>query len=299
MKCDEARRLMPLYGYGELAPADEERFEAHLHECGFCPGVLASQNRFFDALGEAAVTPPEGMLTAARQQLRTRLAGEPQPSGFRAWVRDTFWFRAGAAPVWMQAAAALVLVAAGFASGRVGPGMSEASLTGAPLSSEVRYVQPKQAGQYQVVVYETREKVFTGSLQDEPIRKLLVKATHEADNPGLRVQTVELLKNHCASGEIRRALLSSLQHDPDPGVRLEALEGLKPFADEPQIRDVFSHVLLGDENPGVRMQVITVLQRQDEMVGVFQELMRREDDMIVRQHCRRALEAMNASAEEF
>jgi hypothetical protein len=301
MRCDEARRLMPLYSYGELAPAEEERFEAHVHECELCQRALGEQSRFQRLLDDAAVTPPEGMLTAARVELRSRLAAEPEVHGFRAWIRDTFWFRAGAAPVWMQAAAALVLVAGGFFGGR-GFGVAEAGLAGTPVGSEVRYVQPQDSGRVQVVVYETHEKVFTGTLEDEPIRRLLVSATREVGNPALRVQSVELLKNDCRSGEIRKALLNALQHDPDPSVRIEALDGLKPFAAEPQVRDVFSHVLLGDANPGVRMQVISALlqQRQeDEMVGVFQELMRRENDAFVRQQCTRALHAMNASAEEF
>jgi hypothetical protein len=289
---------MPLYGYGELAPADEERFEAHLHDCNACQRALDGQSRLNQWLDDVALAPPEGMLTASRVELRSRLAGEPRPGGFRAWVRDTFWFRVGAAPLWMQGAAALVLVAAGFFGGR-GFGPSEAGLA---VGSEVRYVQPQNSGRVQVVVYETHERVFTGTLQDEPIRRLLVSATREVSNPALRVQSVELLKNDCRSGEIRSALINALQHDPDPGVRLEALDGLKEFAAEPQVRNVFSHVLLGDSSPGVRMQVIRVLlqQRQeDEMVGVFQELMRREPDVYVRQQCTRALQAMNASAEEY
>lgn len=304
MKCEEAQRLMPLYIYGEVAPGDEERLEAHVHACEGCRRELRKLNRFGQALDEAAVAVPEGMLTASRLQLRERLAETPRPQGFRAWMRDTFWFRMSAAPLWVQVGTAAVLIGAGFVSGRFGPfaAASEASAFGRPVASQVRSLEPAGSGRVQLVVDETRERVLTGSMQDEAIRGLLLAATRDVENPALRVQCVELLKSNChQSSDIRAALASSLQHDPDPGVRLEALDGLKEFASDPQIRTVFSQVLLSDRNPGVRAQVIGVLlqQPQEEMVGVLQELIRGERDQYVRQKCTKALQEMNASSEEY
>jgi len=307
MKCEEARRLLPLYVYGELPPADEERFEAHVHECDPCRKELDTQHRFGDLLTATAVSGlPEGMLTAARLQLRQSLAVEPKPGAGRSWLRDFFSFHVSAAPAWAQALGGLALIAMGFLSARVAPASwglapSEAGMAGTPVASEVQYVQPEQSGRVQVVVDETRQVVLRGSLDDDRIRRMLVRATREAANPGLRVQSVELLKNDCGSPEIRAALLQSLQHDPDPGVRMEALNALKGFASDPETRDVFSRVLLEDRNPGIRTEVIGVLvqHRQDDMVGIFQDLMRQEPNVYVRQKCQKALKSLNASAEAY
>src|SRR5579884_2574368 len=157
MRCDEARRLMPMYLYGELAPADEERLEAHVHECELCRKESEKQQRLNALLAGMSPELPGGLLTAARQELRLRLSDETRPQGWRTWVGDFFPFRLTAAPVWMQAAAAALLIAGGFVSGRVAPGFSQAALAGTPIGSAVRYVEPAKSGRVQLVVDETRE----------------------------------------------------------------------------------------------------------------------------------------------
>jgi len=39
--------------------------------------------------------------------------------------------------------------------------------------------------------------------------------------------------------------------------------------------------------------------RQDDMVGIFQDLMRQEPNVYVRQKCQKALKSLNASAEAY
>src|SRR5262249_21689431 len=130
---------------------------------------------------------------------------------------------------------------------------------------------------------------------------LLLAAAKDPSDPGLRVESVDLLKGRSESAEIRRALLYALQHDSNPGVRLKALDGLKGFAEDPETRKTLTQVLLADKNPGVRTQVIDLLiqHKNDNMVGVLQELMRKEDNGYVRMRCQRALSEMNASVETF
>jgi len=103
------------------------------------------------------------------------------------------------------------------------------------------------------------------------------------------------------SAEVRRALIFALQHDPNAGVRLKALDGLKSSAADPETRHALSQVLLADDNPGVRTQAIDLLTQKKEaaMVGVLQELMRKEDNSYVRLKCQKALHEMNASVETF
>jgi hypothetical protein len=112
---------------------------------------------------------------------------------------------------------------------------------------------------------------------------------------------MELLKRQSEAAEVRTALLAALRGDPNPGVRLKALDALKPYSSEPEVRRVLSHVLLNDDNAGIRTQAVDLLvqQREQEMVGVFQELMRREDNDYIRLRTQRVLREMNASVDTF
>jgi len=43
MSCDSVLKTIPLYFYGELTPAEEERVEQHLHECAACAREMERQ----------------------------------------------------------------------------------------------------------------------------------------------------------------------------------------------------------------------------------------------------------------
>ena len=101
--------------------------------------------------------------------------------------------------------------------------------------------------------------------------------------------------------EVRDALLNALTQDSNSGVRLKAIEGLKPLAADQEVRKTLRHVLLSDDNVAVRMQVIDLLvaHRDDNMVGVMQGLVQRENNNSVRLKLEKALRDMNASIGTF
>jgi hypothetical protein len=309
MKCDEAARLLPLYLYGELDFDEEERLELHLDGCEPCRMEVDRQRRLNDLLDAAAVRMNDGMLTSARLESRARLKREPRLD--RDWwtrVGEMFSVRFARLPVLAQSLGAIALMAIGFLGARMAPpGLFPRSGSGSmadvldPVASRVRYVEPGDAGRVQIVIEETRRRTLTGRVEDEPIRQLLMTATKDPADAGVRVQSVELLKSQCGSADIRNVLLYALQHDPNAGVRLKALDGLKQFASDPETRQVLTRVLLADNNPGVRTEVVDLLvqHREDEMVGVLQELLSRENNGYIRQRCQRALHDMNASAETY
>ncbi|MGA3025238.1 MAG: HEAT repeat domain-containing protein [Bryobacteraceae bacterium] len=309
MKCEEAARLLPLYLYGELDFDEEERLELHLDGCAPCRGEVDRQRRMNDLLDAAGAGVDGGMLTSARLESRARLKQEPGPHrGWWTHAGEMFSVRFARVPVLAQAAGAIALVAVGFLGARVAPpGLFPPSGSGImanvldPVASRVRYVEPGDAGLVQIVIEETRRRTLTGRVEDEPIRQLLMSATKDPADAGVRVQSVELLKSQCGSADIRNVLLYALQHDPNAGVRLKALDGLKQFASDPDTRQVLAHVLLADDNPGVRTEVVDLLvqHREDQMVGVLQELLSRENNGYIRQRCERALHDMNASPETY
>jgi HEAT repeat protein len=187
----------------------------------------------------------------------------------------------------------------GFFGGRMLPVDSGTAVN--PVLSRVSFVEPRESGQVQIVLEETRQRVLSGDMDDDDIRSLLLRAARESSDPGVRVETMDLLKRQSEAQDVRRALLHALRNDDNAGVRLKALEALRPYAAQDDTRVALADVLLKDQNPGVRTQAVDMLMQKGapEMVGLLQEIMTREDNHYVRMKVQRALADLNASAEMF
>jgi anti-sigma factor RsiW len=313
MTCEEARKNLPLFLYGELSFDEEELVEVHIDECAACRRELAREKAMFAALDGVELVPSPEALALSRSELRRRLAMAGAPQGSSNLPQSSFWdkIREGFtihfhfAPGLAQVAGAAVMLVLGFLTARMTPSsmLGNLHLAGMtePATSRVRNVEPVSPGRVQIVLDETRQRVLSGSVNDEAIQRLLMTAAKDPSDAGLRVESVDLLKDNSQSAEIRQALVYSLEHDPNAGVRLKALDGLKQFADDPDTRKALTGVLLKDDNPGVRTQVIDLLVQRhtDAMVGVLQELMEKEDNSYIRMRCQKVLQEMNASAEMY
>ncbi len=309
MKCEDARKTLPLFLYGELSFEDEERLEVHIDECDPCRAALAREKALFKSLDAAEMIPSADLLAECRTELRQRLAHleqvDPGRASFWDKIRQGFTIHFHFAPGLMQPVGALAMLLVGFFAARMTPASFLASFHSAglvePATSRVRYVEPVGSGRVQIVVDETTQRVLSGNLEDQSIQRLLLTAAKDPSDAGLRVESVNLLKNQPQSAEVRSALLYAVQHDSNAGVRLKALDGLKDFADDPVTRQTLTQVLLKDDCPGVRTQVIDLLiqHHADSMVSVLQEVMGKEQNGYIRMRCQRALRDMNASVETY
>ena len=320
MTCEETRKNLPLFLYGELSFDEEELLEGHMDECAACRGALAREKAMFAALDGAEMVPRPELLEEARSEFRQRLGRERRESlghvglshagapGASWWdrVRQGFTINFHFAPGIAQVAGAAAMLALGFVTARVAPSsllgnFHSAGMVEQPTTSRVRYVEPTSPGHVQIVIDETHQRVMSGSLEDQAIQRLLLTAAKDPSDAGLRVESVDLLKGNSQSAEIRKALVYALEHDPNAGVRLKALDGLKRFAEDPDTRQALTSVLLKDDNPGVRTQVIDLLVQRhtDAMVSVLQELMEKEDNNYIRMRCQKVLQEMNASVETY
>ena len=306
MTCEEVRSGISLFLYGEMSFDEEDQLESHLDECDLCRGELARERKLHAAFDHAELTVTSDALRGSRQEFQGRLSvAVNRHESVWGHLRDMFTVRFHMPSV-MQPLGALALVAMGFFGARFVPagalgGVVSAGLAD-PIASRVRYVEPEASGKIQIVVEETRQRTLTGSMGDERIQRLLLTAAKDPADPGLRVESMDLLKSRPEMTEVRHALLYALQHDSNAGVRLKALEGLKGSAGDSEVRQTLSRVLLADKNPGVRTQVIDLLIQQKEqpqMVGVLQDVMRKEDNGYVRMRCQKALHDMKASVESF
>jgi hypothetical protein len=293
MNCESAARSFSLFLYGELSLEEEQSFQDHLESCEGCRKGFESEKAIHQALDERETRPPAALLARCRRDLKLRLeTAAPRSAGWRGWFA---WWPAMARPV-----GALALVAVGFFAARwtsapqPGNGLE-------PAVSRVRYVQSEASGKVRVVVEETRQRLLTGDPGDEQIHRLLMAATRESTDAGLRAESMDILSTRPASNELRGTLLFALEHDPNPGVRLKALDALKPYAGAPEVRSALAKALLADDNPGVRTQAIDllVLKKGDALVGLLQGLVQKESNDYVRLRCQRALQEMDASVGTF
>jgi anti-sigma factor RsiW len=312
MNCEMVRKEMSLFLYGELAGGQETQIEDHLDACESCREEFERVKRLHGLLDLAELEPPPELLLECRRnfQASRRFLGAAAMRPQTFWAKLTYLFPSLASPPPMGAsllpkiAGAFALLAIGFFGGRLaqGPVLAPDNLDPANVvATRVRYVEPDPSGRIDIVVEETRRRTISGTRGDETIRNLLLAAAQDPLDAGLRVESVELLKNECDTADVRAALLHVLETDPNPGVRIKALEGLKPFGKDERVRGVIARVLLRDDNPGIRSQAIDVLvqSRERDVVGALQELMLREDNDYIRSRTQRLLREMNASVETF
>lgn len=296
MSCQQYEELISLYLYAELSPAEEESVESHCASCASCAAALDRERALHAAMNQAEVEVPANLLLSCRRDLAQAVAAAPeQRPGWGALLQS--WFGTGG---W-KPAVAFSLIALGFLGGRVGQRPAGKDFPPDTVMTRVREVAPDGDGRVRLVLEETRQRTLGGAADDERIKSLLLSAAQDPADAGVRIESVDLLRQQSSAVDVRRALMRALEHDPNPGVRLKALEGLRPFATEPDVRRLLAQRLEVDDNPGIRTQAVDVLieHGQKDVVDVLQRLMEREDNGYIRSRSRRALEAINASVETF
>jgi HEAT repeats/Putative zinc-finger len=304
LHCDAARDQFALLLYGELSFDEEELVETHLDGCAECRAALDRQRSLHAAFDSVAVEPPASLLRECRAELGAALELEARPAPQESWWDHFVGMLTGASV--LRPAGAMALLALGFFAARFTPllsqpfggGLSEAGV------ARVRDVQTAPDGKVRIVVDETRQRTISGGLDDQKIQSLLLEAVRDPNDPGLRSDSVELLKN-TQSADVRDALIYELQNDENTGVRLRALAGLKSFVHQPEVREALIQTLLNAPNAGVRSEAIKVLVESagenpdSQVIGALQQLMLREKDAGLRQQSQRVLASFNASAEIY
>ncbi|MBV9612698.1 MAG: HEAT repeat domain-containing protein [Acidobacteriaceae bacterium] len=316
MKCHDAQTSLSLYLYGELDFAQEEALEQHLAGCAACQLALDREKAWHTTLNSGRTDVPFELLSACRRDLRTAVSAAAPAKPRSAFLKGPWFDRLNglgfSATRWsMRVAVASLLVVIGFSAARWMdqnglPGFSagEPSHMGLidPSNARIRDIQAGGNGRVRIVFDQVRSREVSGRVEDEDVRRLLLAATRDPGDPGIRVDSVEILKTQNGA-DVRDALLYSLERDPNAAVRLKALEGLRRFAGDRATRDALRFVLQHDDNPGVRSEAIDVLAPANQRVELSPDLARtleeiarsqREDDY-VRVRSLEILQKTNAS----
>lgn len=285
MNCSQVQKSLSLYLYGELCFADEEALEHHLDGCAFCARALAHEKTWHSAVNSEHKDVPLDLLTSCRVDLVEAASSiGPQQSAGRGWPDWAGILRFPASSWSRGLAAASFLLFIGFTAGRwidqhevgqqgantLANGMQEMAVF-SPEVSRVRDIQPAGAHQVRIIVDQVRQREITGSVSEAPVRRLLLTAVRDAGDPGVRVDSVEVLAGQ-NSQDVRQALVRSAESDPNAAVRLKAVEALRPFASEPSARAALISVLTRDTDPGVRTEAIDALAPVEPSIGFDPQL---------------------------
>ena len=274
MNCVELDENLALYLYGELPVERRQAFETHLAACAQCRGLLEETRRLHSVLCELPSPEPSPALlihcrAALEEALDRELSGVGWKSLFNQW--SSAWGTMSRFPI----AAALTMAVLGFSLGwtlqtrlaRVQSATNEESmdLTGNDDLNNFRINNISQVasgpknGDVRITVNAERQMTMEGSLDDPRIRQVLIDAVTGYDNPGIRRDSMEVLRRHADNPNIRPALLYAIQNDPNAGVRLDALEAVQGMDWNPEVRQALLNSLDHEKNPGVRVAAIDVL----------------------------------------
>jgi len=278
MNCDWVRENIPLYLYDELTDDARHEVEGHTSRCAACAGEMQAMRAFYSAMSgleQPEVTP--NLLAAARLQLSGALETVEQRRGW-LWTMDPM---ALLRQVRFSPALAAVIFMVGFGGG-LGTmyRMSGALHTGAPAMTQeaaiagVRSIAREPGSDRVRIVYERAlPETVQGSLDDPQIQALLVMASRNTANSGLRMDSVALLRQDPNDPAVRESLVYSLSSDNNPGVRLKAEEALAPLVKEDiRVRNAMLDSLLNDNNPGVRAGALKALEAVRDDTSVRQAL---------------------------
>lgn len=215
----------------------------------------------------------------------------------------------------MRVAVASFLVIIGFSAARwldrqgvpnylIGEN-SEMGFLGPP-TARIRDIQRNENEGVRILFDEVRPREVIGRVDDGAVRQLLLAATKDPNDAGIRVDSVEMLEGQNGS-DVRDALIYSVRHDSNAAVRLKALEGLRLFSGDKIARDTLKFVLAHDDNPGVRSEAIDVLapanhpmEFSPDLAETLQQIVRSEDeDDYVRMRSMQLLREMKASLDVY
>jgi hypothetical protein len=305
MNCQETESRGALYLYDELSSEKRAEFEAHTAVCDACRGELDRLKRFESTL-EACPKPEPSPDFVAHCRLGLDEALDREQLGWRALVRSWFWSLSPAPASRAAVVATLVIVSFGL-GWMLRPRVSSLpTLTPAGQAStfdlnnyRVRNIsqiaQDPQSGGVRITLDAERRVTLEGSLDDPRIREVLVNTMKNYDNPGIRRDTLDVLRADPEEPSIRAALMAAM-HDGNPGVRLEALKTVNHMECGVETHGELLKVVEKDSNAGVRTAAIDALVEHlqaegpdAEVTAGFEKVATSDLDAAVRMRCLAAL----------
>ncbi|MGD0906050.1 MAG: HEAT repeat domain-containing protein [Candidatus Acidiferrales bacterium] len=292
IRCEEIESLAILYMCDELDSAARSALESHAAQCPACAAFLSREGHLRHAIAShdqpADSLDRSGLLLAqCRSQFAESiddLQSKASQPGWRAIFSPVAWWTVlRDTLVYHPAMSMAALMVASFLAGvagqrlRVAPATVSAraavTVSAAPKltdqqlqsagSANIAWVTPSgsRTPTVQVQLMSPTPTNIVGAPNDADIERALtfVLQNGERFDPGVRLDSLDVLRASAADPEVRRALCAACRADRNPGVRMKALESLEGFEQDPAVRQTLLDVLQGDSNAGVRVEAINLL----------------------------------------
>jgi hypothetical protein len=283
--------LAVLYAADELEAQARATVEEHARRCPACAATLENELRLRQAIvthGEEMGDPDPLLLARCRHELSEalqELPAEGAASGWRSWISPDRWvaeFRRGLVlhPGWTAAALLLAGALGGTAAGTLYratslplPGKPAMTVSAAPSLSDheletmgiegihVKAQGDDSAPQVEVQLLSKKPMVVEGTPDDAEVRRVLTYVVEHGQkfDPGLRLDSLEVLRTRVDDPRVRAALCDVARRDDNPAVRLKALAALDGRGGDPAVQQTILGALAGDDNSGVRIEAINAL----------------------------------------
>jgi hypothetical protein len=311
MNCQEWEQNVWLYLYDELTAEARAESESHLTACPGCRARLEEARRLHALLKECpSPEPTPELLVSSRMGLEEAL--DHEELGWRGLLRG--WLPAYRL-IPARAAAVLTLVVFGFglgwtlrpraeklqqAAGKSMPtGFAGADLSQLRINSINQVAPDPQTGGVRITLDAERRVTLEGSLDDPRIREVLVYAVKSYDNPGIRRDTLDVLRTQGDNPAVRGALLFAMRHDQNAGVRLEAMNAVRNLKCGRDVHQALLDSVEHDPNVGIRIAAVDTLLEHAEkegpdeaVVAELQKLAASDANPSVRMKCQVALQRM-------
>ncbi len=309
MNCEWVKSQISLYLYHELDDPERVELEQHVDHCPACAARLERERRLLSVMDQRPkLTVDPNLLAECRIRLSEELENIPRHRF--PWARFVSVFH-GLRLSFQPSLMALLLVL-GFGAGwglsswrgniPVLPGSSgTASDLNLANISTIQSITPDPQGNLEIVFDTTRRRVVRGNAKDPQIERLLVFAANNYSSPGIRLDSIEQLKDRAEDQDVRKSLITALRSDQNAGVRLKALEALRDFSADQQVKGALLEALRKDDNPGVRIEAIEQLGklRDASTVPLLQQLASGDPNNYVRMRSASALRDLNAAPEIY
>ncbi len=302
------KEMIELSLWGELGPGRKQQLDEHLASCPACRVASERMKRLQKLISEPPpVAIDETLLLEARRNLHNQLMKRDiSRQALVDRLRDLLSPRVRWSLVATGAfAAGCVATAIVLSSFRPQNSVTPAVERGDVQAGETRYANVRfigtdpSSGEVDFAFDAVRPVRMKGRIDDDQIQRILTHALLTEENPGVRLQSVNVLSGQkTPDREVKLALITALKEDENPGVRKEALNALRNYPMDEEIKAGLLYVLTHEHNAALRIAAIDALDTHllstrgsdTEIMNAFKSIMQHDNNNYIRLRAKAAVQ---------